>query len=159
LDDESVQGRHERRTFDGQFGDRITGESFENLLPRRTQAHEHLTSITTMSAPLDHALPHQPIHQLNGGVVADLQTVREHAHRRRLVPLEALDLQQNEVLLGLHTGVSGGDFPDPQESSNLIAQIGERSVVAHPKHLLQITMRTLKELAFKFELLPLHSRY
>src|SRR5438034_10975908 len=52
--------------------------------------------------------------------------------RSTLFPYTTLfrsDLQQNEVLLGLHTGVSGGDFPDPQESSNLIAQIGERSVI------------------------------
>lgn len=59
----------------------------------------------------------------------DLQTFGEDAHGGHLMSLESLDLQQHEILLRLHAGGAGGDFANPEEASDLIAQIGKCSIV------------------------------
>src|SRR5436309_5691706 len=59
----------------------------------------------------------------------DLQTLGEHAQRRRLVPLEPLDLEQDDILLRLDTGRARGDLTNPEETSDLIAEIGKGSIV------------------------------
>jgi hypothetical protein len=91
--------------------------------------HDDLAPITPLPPPLHHASSHQPVHQLNDRVMADLETFREHAHRRGLTPLETFDLQQQEVLLRLHACRTRGDLANPEETSDLIAQIGEGSIV------------------------------
>jgi hypothetical protein len=91
--------------------------------------HDDLAPITPLSPPLDHASTHEPVYQLNDRVMADLETFGEHAHRHRLVSLEALDLEEGEVLLRLHPGSAGRDLAHPEKPSDLITQIGEGPIV------------------------------
>src|SRR5207248_3646391 len=53
--------------------------------------------------------------------------------------------------------MSEGDQSHTGFSPSMTSCSKELRPVPHPKHLLQITTRTLKEPDFKFELLPLHS--
>jgi hypothetical protein len=53
--------------------------------------------------------------------------------------------------------MSVGTWPHTGFSPSMTSCSKELRPGPHPKHLLQITTRTLKEPDFKFELLPLHS--
>lgn len=53
--------------------------------------------------------------------------------------------------------MSVGTWPHTGFSPSMTSCSKELRPEPHPKHLLQITTRTLKEPDFKFELLPLHS--
>jgi hypothetical protein len=99
------------------------------LLASPPQTDDDLAPITTVAPPLDHVSVHQAIHQLNDGVMADLQPFGEHAHRRHFVSLEAFDLQQDQVLLRLHAGGPGGHLANAKEASDQIAKIGQGPIV------------------------------
>ena len=62
-------------------------------------------------------------------VMMDLQPLGQDPDRRRPAALEPLELQENEILLRLHSGCAGRHLADTQELSNPIPQLGESRVV------------------------------
>ena len=112
-----------------QLGARVPGEALEDPLAGRPQTHHDLAPIAAVPPSLNHAGSHQTVDQLNDGVMADLQTFGQHAHRRHLMPFESLDLEQHEILLRLHPRRAGGDFADAKKASYLIAEIREGSII------------------------------
>jgi hypothetical protein len=71
----------------------------------------------------------QAIDELNHGVMAELEPLRESTDRRRLPALEPLHLEQQQILLRLDAGGTGGSLANPQEPANLVPQIRENCVV------------------------------
>jgi hypothetical protein len=61
--------------------------------------------------------------------MTDLQALGQNPDRRRPAVLEPLELQENEVLLRLHSGSAGRHLADTQELSNPIPQLGESRIV------------------------------
>jgi hypothetical protein len=62
-------------------------------------------------------------------VVADLQALCQEPHGHRLVVLETLELQKEQILLRLHPGGAGRDFTHTQELPDPIPQLGKRGIV------------------------------
>jgi hypothetical protein len=62
-------------------------------------------------------------------VVLGLKSLGQGPDRRRLAPVQPLDLQQQQVLLRRHARRPRGDFPGPQEPPHLIPEVRERPVV------------------------------
>lgn len=104
-------------------------EPAQHAFARWPYTHDHLTPIAPVSAPLDHPAFDKAINQLNHGVMLDLQTLREHPDGCHVAPFEALDLQEDQVLLRLYTGRARGRFAYAQEPPQPIAQIRQRPVV------------------------------
>jgi hypothetical protein len=61
--------------------------------------------------------------------MTDLQALGQDPDRRRPAALEPLELQENEILLRLHSSCAGRHLADTQELSNPIPQLGESRVV------------------------------
>jgi hypothetical protein len=80
--------------------------------------------------PLHQAPAHEAIDKLDRRVMLDLEPLGQDTDRRRRpTPLEPLDLEQEEVLLGRHARAPSRDLTSPEKSSNLIAQVGKRTVI------------------------------
>ena len=93
--------------------------------------HDDGASVGLGTAAPNQAAVDESVDQLDGGVVSDLQALGQHADRRHPRALDALHLEQEQVLLRLEPRGPGQLFADPQEAAHLIAQIGQRLVV-HP---------------------------
>jgi hypothetical protein len=115
--------------FGNQFVDGIASEPDQNFLAGRPKSDDHLPAVATVTPPLDHPTCSEAIHQLNHGMMPELESFREGANRRRLPTLEALHLQQQQILLRLDASCAGCGLADTQESANVIPQVREGRIV------------------------------
>jgi hypothetical protein len=88
-----------------------------------------VSSIPAAPAPYDHASPRKAIDELYRGMVMDLKSLGQRPDRDRPTSFQSLDLEQDEILLGLHACGPGRDFSAPKEPPNLVPQVGERRIV------------------------------
>jgi hypothetical protein len=61
--------------------------------------------------------------------MAELEALRERPHRAGPGSLQALDLQEQEIVLRCDAGGTRGDLPPAKEAANLVSQLGEGSIV------------------------------
>jgi hypothetical protein len=101
----------------------------QDALPLRPQLDDHSSPIPSVPAPSHHPSPREAIDKLYDAVMTDLQTLGQDPDCRRPATLEPLDLQQNDILLRLHSGCAGRHLADTQELSDPIPQLGESRVV------------------------------
>src|SRR5262245_35840304 len=127
--DEPHEGPHQLRRLRLQLGERVRGQSPQYTLARRAQGDDHCSTIWTAAPALDHASLLQPIDELAHRVVPDLQPGGQRTDGGLRTALEALDLEQYEVLLGLHPRGAGRQLAGPEKSSDLAAQVGEGLIV------------------------------
>jgi hypothetical protein len=106
-------------------------ESFQHLLTAWAQGHDDFPTVGSRPAPFHEAAPLEAVDQLHGGVMPDLEPFRQHPDRGLGAALEALDLQQNEVLLRLDTRCPRRELTASKKPAQLVPQIGERWVIDH----------------------------
>jgi len=116
-------------TFRRQLIDRVARDLPDDRLSGPSQAHHDLPPVAPALLPLDHAAPSQTVDQLDGGVVADLQALGQDSDVRHPAPGQALDLQQDEILLRLDASLARDDLAGAHDAAELVAQVGQRRVV------------------------------
>jgi hypothetical protein len=131
--DEPLQRREQRRTLCSELPQRIEGKLSQDGLTRRPQLHQDLPPIGALPAPCHHSPSDEPIHQLNGAVVLELQPVGEDPDCRRSLPLESFQLEQEQILLRLDAGRARRDFPAAEKPADLVAELRERPIVSLPR--------------------------
>jgi hypothetical protein len=71
----------------------MDGQLSQNGFPARRHLDDDGTSIGLGATAPDHASADEPIHELDGGVVSDLQALGQHADRRHPAALDAFHLE------------------------------------------------------------------
>jgi hypothetical protein len=112
-----------------QLGQGQEGQTPQHTLAAWPQRHHDLPAIATGAMPHDHAPGDESIDELHGAVMADMQTLGERPDRRRAAPLEAFDLKQQEVLLGLDTRRARRRLAGTEDTANLIAPLRQGRVI------------------------------
>ena len=114
------------------------GQPFENAFAGRAEVHRHLATVAAPTPALHHAPPRQPVDELHDAVVLHLQALGERADRGGAAAVEALDLEQDEVLLRLDAGRPCRQLTEAEKPPQVVAKVGQRSVVdrgrARPRH-------------------------
>src|SRR5882762_6346694 len=75
LSDESAQRGCQRRPSLLQLGDRMDGQLSQDRLAARRELDDDGASVGLGPTPPDHAAIDEPVHELDGGVVSDLQAL------------------------------------------------------------------------------------
>ena len=91
--------------------------------------NDHLTAILFASNPGDIPQHFQPVHQFDRAVMFQLQTLRQLANGRLYAVRQALNRQEQLVLLRLHSSRPNLLFAEAEESANLIAELSQRAIL------------------------------
>lgn len=78
---------------------------------------------------LDESTPGEAIDELNRRMMLNLEPLGQRTDRHGPPALQPLDLEQEEILLGLHARAPSRHLASPEEPSNLVAQVGKRAVI------------------------------
>src|SRR5581483_9678372 len=119
----------QHRARRAQLGVVLERELVQQRLAARGEADEHLAAVGLAAAAANQPLGFGAIHQLDGAVVLEVQTLGELADGRLLPGGVAADGEQELVLLGLDPGGAGGLLAEVDEAADLVAQLGERAVL------------------------------
>lgn len=92
------------------------------------QADDHLSVIAGMPLASHEAAGDEPVDQLDGAVVAHLETLRDRADRREPPSRQALHGEEELVALRLEAGGARRALAEPEEAADLVAELGERPV-------------------------------
>src|SRR5579862_431018 len=102
--------------------------------PRRRQGHDHLPTVARMRRTPYDATRFAPVDELDGAVVAKLQTVGQRPDRRGGAVRHAAHREQELVLLRLQTHVACRLLAEVQETAQLVAKTRQRTIVGQGKH-------------------------
>lgn len=128
-DEQTAESRHERGAFGAELIERVQGQALQDGLAGRPELHDHAPPVTRVDPPRDHAAPDEPIDQLDRAVVAKLQALGEGSDRHRFPAVQALRLQQEQILLRLDARRPRRLLSDPEEASEVVAKLRQGPVV------------------------------
>ncbi len=107
----------------------VEGKLAQDAFSARGEPDFHHPAILLAAMPA-HQLPRlEPVNQLDGAVMLELDPVGKLSDRCRTVFGQAFQSQQQLVLLGLEPGATRGLLAQIQEAPNLITKLGERLVI------------------------------
>jgi hypothetical protein len=86
---------------------------------------QDLATVRRVRVALDEAGQLQPVHQLDGGVMAQRQTIRQIADGRTGPDRQPLERQQSLMLLGLNAVFPRLDFAELEEMAELVSKFGQ----------------------------------
>src|SRR3989442_618934 len=117
------------RALGPQFFHRIQRELPQHRLAGGTERDRDFAPIATVTPACDHVALDQPVDELHDAVVAELEPLGQRSDRGRPTAVQALELQEQEILLGLDTGRPGSLLAAPHEAPDLVTQLGQGLVV------------------------------
>lgn len=103
----------------------VAGELSEHALAFRGELDEHTAAVLDAAAAPDKAARFEAVEQLDGAVMAELETFGEIADGDFLVRRRALRGEHELVLLRLESGFTRGVFAEAKEEPQLVAKLGE----------------------------------
>jgi hypothetical protein len=90
---------------------------------------QDLPAVCRIRLALDKARQFQPIDQLDRGVVAQREAIREFANRRMRVAGKSFERQQSLMLLRLDPMLSCLPFAELKKTPELVSKLGQLTVV------------------------------
>jgi len=106
------------------------GELLQLGFAKRREVNQHLPAIRWSPRTGYQAAARQPVDQLDGAVVLDLQSFGNHSNTRRLTRRsQTSEGQQQLVLLRFQACGSRRLLAEMEKSSNLVAKFRERLIV------------------------------
>ena len=104
-------------------------EAAQNTFTFRRQPKQHLPAVVLASRSFAQVGDLEPICELYGAMMLNLQPFRQHANGRLLAVRKSLNHQQRLMLLGLNSSLARGTFAEIEEPPEFISESRQSLII------------------------------
>ena len=133
MPENGFQGAGQFRAGAFEFRTMRQGETAQNAQPRRSEANPDFALVFQAGSACDGSGGFEAVYELDGAVVLDEKTRGDFADGRLDLGGEAMDGEQQLVLLGLDPVLFRGGFAEVEKLADLAAEFGEIAVLVGGK--------------------------
>src|SRR5271155_953412 len=130
---DAAESCHQVGTGGAQLVVVMKSEFGQDLLSFRGEREQDLAAVVLGAGTMDKASGFQPVHQLDGAMVADLHAGGQFANPRPHPGRHALDRQHELILATLQPGLLHDLLAEVEEAADLVTELRQRLIVGQGK--------------------------